>query len=343
MGYFDPAEREFRGFARVERSDTEQFASFALPLAPGESAPENAIETLHAPPVQTVAWHHTGAAFEAGATLASRLAVEFYAGDPQAPQLPPDDVDTADAPAEAYRALKGAVLRTEIYAHDGSAREAHPYAVECHAFEVRALQQRGDRPAAVFLRVPRESLALRYEREPADPRVVQTLNLESTTSEISHTASPLLTRGAARRRNRSSGARRRSSPRRASSTRPPACRPIAPQHRVGVACENRSYEITHADQIALVAGTVRPAAFVPFIADLDDFVPTEAEPAAPAKRLLNWTRMYFRADAAAAAPPAPDRFDGRLALGDIELLGLPFESRRAVLTPGCARSSMASP
>jgi hypothetical protein len=41
--------------------------------------------------------------------------------------LDEQDVDPGETPAEAYRALRGAQLRTEVYAHDGSAKAEHPY------------------------------------------------------------------------------------------------------------------------------------------------------------------------------------------------------------------------
>src|SRR5690606_12724035 len=55
-GYFDPSEREFRGFGKVIQWDTEEFSRFKINTA------RNVVEEkLHQPPVKTVSWFHTGA------------------------------------------------------------------------------------------------------------------------------------------------------------------------------------------------------------------------------------------------------------------------------------------
>jgi len=57
-GYFDGAEREFRGFGRVEQWDTQELASLTtsgtLPLA------TNIDQASYVPPVLTRTWFHTG-------------------------------------------------------------------------------------------------------------------------------------------------------------------------------------------------------------------------------------------------------------------------------------------
>ena len=63
-GYFDGAEREFRGFGMVEQWDTEEFA--ALSESP-RSRPATTSTSSHVPPVLTRSWFHTGAWFDAGA------------------------------------------------------------------------------------------------------------------------------------------------------------------------------------------------------------------------------------------------------------------------------------
>ena len=55
-GYYDHAEREFRGFGRVEQRDAEDFDVFV------ETNPSNAVpKEHHQPPVLTKTWFHTGA------------------------------------------------------------------------------------------------------------------------------------------------------------------------------------------------------------------------------------------------------------------------------------------
>ncbi len=58
-GYFDGAEREFRGFGRVDQWDTEEFA--ALEADGLLEAATNLDEASHVPPVLTRTWFHTGA------------------------------------------------------------------------------------------------------------------------------------------------------------------------------------------------------------------------------------------------------------------------------------------
>src|SRR5690606_12353169 len=57
-GYFDGAEREFRGFGMVEQWDTEEYAA----LSQSQSFPggDNVDEASHVPPVMTRTWFHTG-------------------------------------------------------------------------------------------------------------------------------------------------------------------------------------------------------------------------------------------------------------------------------------------
>src|SRR4029450_643569 len=58
-GYFDGAEREFRGFGMVEQLDTEEFAAFTENDALPDIA--NLDVATHVSPVLTRTWFHTGA------------------------------------------------------------------------------------------------------------------------------------------------------------------------------------------------------------------------------------------------------------------------------------------
>lgn len=129
-GYWDGVEREFRGFAAVDRFDSEVFADAP---AGGPGAPPDG---HFSPPTLTRSWFHPGpvAAAEAGDWTELDLRHEFWDGD--APLLPRTPQQTAflaglerGARRAALRALRGRVLRTELYAVDGSARETRPYTV----------------------------------------------------------------------------------------------------------------------------------------------------------------------------------------------------------------------
>ena len=56
-GYFDGVEREFRGFAMVERFDTEDFAALA---SDGQLTGANIDAATQVPPTVTRTWFHTG-------------------------------------------------------------------------------------------------------------------------------------------------------------------------------------------------------------------------------------------------------------------------------------------
>ncbi|MGO9507521.1 MAG: toxin TcdB middle/C-terminal domain-containing protein, partial [Mycobacterium sp.] len=187
-GYFDGHEREFRGFARVEQWDTEEHRQDTT-FPDAEAANWDAASWM--PPVITRTWYHTGAFGEAG--LVSRhLADEYWAESAlrspasaaarEASQLSdsvlPDGLPVGDD-REACRALKGQVLRTEVYAHDASALAGNPYSVTEHNYQVMLLQHRGPNRHAAFYAHPRETITLSYERVGKDPRVTHDVILET--------------------------------------------------------------------------------------------------------------------------------------------------------------------
>lgn len=160
-GFYDGHERELGGFACVEQWDAESFSEDHVELE------------LHSPPVRTISWFHTGAWLERE-ELISALQREFYAGDELAPALPPTQLPaglTTDEEREAARAMRGMLLRQEIYAEDGLPQSAHPYSVSTRSYQLRVVQQRHDNRHAVFFPHASESLQLHYERNSSDPRV----------------------------------------------------------------------------------------------------------------------------------------------------------------------------
>ncbi|MEV7026813.1 SpvB/TcaC N-terminal domain-containing protein, partial [Kitasatospora sp. NPDC093558] len=163
-GYFDGEEREFRGFGTVDQWDTEELGAFtetgALPKANEDPA-------SHVPPVLTRTWFHTGA--PGGASY-------LPPGELNAP--PPPAGLTAAEEREAHRALKGLMLRQEIYAQDGNPAQKHPYTVTEQTFAVQLEQRQGGNEHAVFVPHPAEVLDRHLERNPDDPRVQHSLTLE---------------------------------------------------------------------------------------------------------------------------------------------------------------------
>ena len=189
-GYFDGREREFRGFGRVDQFDTETFEDFTgSSLHPSEHAFTNNASAYHVPPVETRSWFHTGIYFDEDSSvdvsnafdyreLTHRLRKEFYKGDDEAVALDEHDVETGEVPHEAYRALRGAALRSEVYAHDGSPRAEHPYQVTESRHRVTQVQPKNGNHHAVYFSHQLESLTYHYERNPLDPRISHAMTLE---------------------------------------------------------------------------------------------------------------------------------------------------------------------
>lgn len=222
-GYYDGVEREFRGFARVDQCDTADFATLTTSNLMPQPTNEDAASNL--PPVLTKTWFHTGFFFDASA-ISTQLQSEYYTeGDPASgvPGLTPAETavlllgDTVlpttvlladgtripydpsgEEMREACRALRGSMLRQEVYALDGSEAADRPYTTSEHNYTIEMLQPQGPNPYGVFLVHPRETLDCHYERKlfwvengaltdqtnppagavlAADPRVTHTLTL----------------------------------------------------------------------------------------------------------------------------------------------------------------------
>jgi RHS repeat-associated protein len=184
-GYFDGIEREFRGFGMVEQYDTEEFAT----LINRETFPAlaNAEPGFHAPAVHTKTWFHTGtylgrghvSDFFAGPLDTYNLG-EYYRepglsdAEKERLLLPDSELPrglSLQEEREACRALKGAVLRQEVFALDGTPKAEHPYTVTEQNFTIELLQPQGDNLHAVFFTHPRETINYHYER-----RLVAVLN-----------------------------------------------------------------------------------------------------------------------------------------------------------------------
>ncbi len=89
----------------------------------------------------------------------------------------PQDLTIAEE-HEACRALKGVMLRQEIYGLDGTEKEPHPYTVTEQNFTIRMLQPQGSNKHAVLFTHAREALGYHYERNPHDPRGLHSIALE---------------------------------------------------------------------------------------------------------------------------------------------------------------------
>ena len=189
-GYFDGVEREFRGFGRVDQTDTLEFATLT---ATGDfPQPVNLATASHVAPVLTKTWFHTGAFF--GETRISKhLEQEYYSEGDQASgiaglnaaQLDAMLLDDTILPStillsdgsrlaydlsgeemrEACRALRGSLLRQEVYALDNTRAADRPYKVSERNYTIEMLQPRKPNAFGAFFSHPRESLDFQYERK----------------------------------------------------------------------------------------------------------------------------------------------------------------------------------
>lgn len=201
-GYYDHAEREFRGFGRVDQLDTERYAQWVK----GDS--DNITEEdLYQPPVLTKTWFHTGAFLDKDRILTqyqqeywyNELVRQGFAAATGETALPDARlVAAAGIPAtviddllpvewqQAFRACKGMVLRKEVFALDvpvaGATNEQLllqllPFTVSTHNCFIELLQRRNGRQPAVFLIKESEAVTWQYERNTEDPRIHHTLNI----------------------------------------------------------------------------------------------------------------------------------------------------------------------
>jgi RHS repeat-associated protein len=170
-GYFDGVEREFRGFGMVEQWDTEEIGTIQPEEMYSDSANLDAASFV--PPVHTKTWFHNGAYLDQD-RISHLFIHEYYQGDVLAALLPDTVLPHGlllEEEREACRALKGSILRQEIYADDGTEKSQHPYSVSEQNYTIERVQAKEGNRYAVFFVHPRETIDYHYERNPVDPRV----------------------------------------------------------------------------------------------------------------------------------------------------------------------------
>ena len=379
-GYFDGEEREFRGFGMVEQFDTEEFA--ALSASDAFPVGDNIDQTSHVPPVLTRTWFHTGAYIEGG-RISRQFENDYYReGDPSLGEAGlsddqlramllddtrlPDSVLlpdgryralmlSSDEAREACRALKGSILRQEIYAQDGSEEQDRPYSVSERNYTLEWLQPRAGQRHAVFFAHPRETIDFHYERKLfdvdvggqrqrlADPRVshAMTLAVDCFGNVLQSVAigygrrhddpDPVLTEADRSKQKQLL----------ITYTENRFTNPVEEQddYRTPLPCETRTYELLN----------VTPDANAPLVTNLFRFeemrakiqaagdgqpeIPYEDVHAtgvagnAPHRRLIEHMRTLFRRN----------DLTGPLPLGELQSLALPYEQYRLAFTQGLAQ------
>ena len=358
-GYFDGEEREFRGFGMVEQWDTEEIGS----LAPsgGEGWGEGAINfdaVSNVPPMHTKTWFHTGVYVDR-AHISLQFENEYYrepglSDDAFRNQLLPDthlpDGLSLEEEREACRALKGQMLRQEVYADDAGPdpseeakqRGRTPYSVVEQDFTIRPLQPRAGNRHAVFFTHPREAITYHYERNPTDPRIQHALTLD--VDEFGNVLKEVAI-GYGRRQPDLSLPKDEDREKQTRSlltyTENSVTNAIdeAGAHRTPLSSEAQTFELTGYAPTGL-AGRYQPADFVESDPNrpgrlrhkVTDNVAYEADATAnPCRRPIEWLRTLYRPDDCGAS-----RGDALalLPLGTREPRALPGESYQLAFTPG---------
>ncbi|WP_158856393.1 SpvB/TcaC N-terminal domain-containing protein [Lunatibacter salilacus] len=201
-GYYDHAEREFRGFGMVEQTDAETFEQWVK-----SDATNITDATLHQEPVITKTWQHTGAFLQKDKIL-NQFAEDYWYEEMMwqgyqvahyeiplpdariivAPGIEPSILDQLSAQEwqEALRACKGMALRSETFAKDAIKynnseealiRELKPYSVSTHNCVIELIQPKGKNEHAVFVVKESEAISYSYERNAEDPRIAHNLNI----------------------------------------------------------------------------------------------------------------------------------------------------------------------
>lgn len=324
-GYYDGVEREFRGFGMVEQVDTESFSKYSgiglFTQTPGTEG-----EEFHLPPVHTKSWFHTGVFFSLDNIL-RHYQDEYFQGDAAAVPLPDMDLPSGLSPdeiREACRALKGRLLRQEVYSDDASGQARIPYSVTEYSYQLRLIQPRLNLRHAVFYANQSEALAYHYERNPQDPRITHELNLE-----VDHFGNPTKTAMVAYPRRPGTGGQPPISPEQSRLLVTYTENDVinkddqADWYRIGLPAETRSFELTGVSPsspsgvFALdeLLATATTAAQIPY----------EAIPGSTSqKRLMARTRTLYRKNDLSGPSP----------LGEVESLALPYETYKMAFTPG---------
>jgi RHS repeat-associated protein len=299
-GYFDGEEREFRGFGMVEQWDTEEIGA----LGSGDL-----------PPVLTRTWFHTGVYLGRDRVSDLFAAVEYYREpgltETQARELLLDDTHlpgglTLEEEREACRALKGSMLRQEVYALDGTVSEKHPYTVAEQSFTIRRLQPGAGQRHAVFFTHARESLTYHYERDPADPRIAHALTLE-----VDAFGNVLKSAAVGYGRRQADPDLPEQSERHVTCTENDFTNPVDKDdaHRTPLPCESRTYELTGYTPSG-DAGRFRSSDLV-------------GSGSGRQRRLIEQVRTLYRGNDLA----------GALKRGELQSLALPFETYKRAFTP----------
>jgi RHS repeat-associated protein len=381
-GYYDGVEREFRGFGRVDQFDSQDFAT--LTNTSDFPQPTNINAAYNVPPAFTKTWFHTGAFFCEG-RISRHLEHEYYS-EGGAAEFDAMLLDDTILPAtillpdgtrvlhdfsgeefrEACRALRGSILRQEVYALDNSPESDRPYSVSERNYTLESFQPQGPNQYGVFFAHPRESIDFSYERQvypveagsivdssppppgattAADPRVKHALTLAA--DQFGNVLQSV-----------SAGyGRRYLDPALSAADQTEQNTTLVTYtentytnyviagdvNRAPLPSQSSTYELLQVQPTGTIAGITN-------LFDLDDLLttvqgledglhdipfenvnPTGLTPGQAYRRALGTSRTYYRPDDMGAAAGNPRAL---LALGALESLALPGASYKLAFTPG---------
>jgi RHS repeat-associated protein len=345
-GHFDGIEREFRGFGRVEQLDTDELAT--LEGSSDFSMAGNVDAKSYVPPVLTKSWFHTGASLTSvSRAFESEYFREDGANDAQNVAMQLTDTVlpvglTADEWHQAYRSLKGSLLRREIYGLDESPAANKPYVVEENNYAIHVVQPRTTNRYGVFSKQLRESIHFDYERlQPADPRVQHRVTLVTDDfgnvllsafvaygRRIEALPNPLLTND--------DDLMQKASRVLFTLTTFSNVVSLYDAYRTPVPCESRSFELLNtspASNVPGISNLYRVDELQTLISQASDgahdiaFENTDGAgliDTIPFRRLISNVRTIYRTNDLSAT----------LALGQLQSLALPFVTHRLAITPG---------
>jgi len=360
-GFYDGIEREFRGFGRVDQYDTEELGALSQSgLFPDAT---NIDAASYVPTVLTKTWFHTGAYVDEQ-RISRHLEDEYWResdlsaalqglsdGEFEAMLLPdtvlPPGLEAGEM-AEACRSLKGAVLRQEVYALDGTDEADRPYTASERSYTINHLQPAGPNRHAVFFTHARENIDFHYERKLydiaghklADPRVTHSMVLA-----VDDFGNPLQSAAIAYGRRHDDPdpvltvedrARQGNNHVTASTATYTDLISADDVYRAPLAAEQRTFELINVTpdrstpDITKLFGFDELAAKVAQAGDGAHDLPYEdinsqgATDAHPKRRLIAQARTLYRKDDLSAALP----------LGSVEPLALPHESYQLAFTRG---------
>ncbi len=324
-GYYDHEEREFRGFGYVETIDIDSV--------------DHTAGSLDQDPVLTKSWYHTGAWLR-GDALHTEFAKEYLPFEgwdtplEDGSLLPVINIDTpglnVNEQREAYRALKGSPLRQEVYALPAG-MEPHIYTVTAFAYTVKCIQRSPEVASGTawlapkqgsFMNLQQQQIAFSCEGNKEDPRISHSFVLATDQyGQVERQASvaygrkrpddllPEIVKQEQAKIHITCSLSRYTN----------GITNQALNYRLPLPYEQMAYELKMAPPAGVLytLDELKNATFYTRAIDFSDI------PVLDTKRLLSHSRTYFYNDAATTY----------LALGELEVQALPYESYQRVYSP----------